>query len=151
MSARYKMLLAVSLTAAFTYAHAQSTLGELLDAGAKKLTKEQIVSAMAGTKITGPTSSGRAEMNIDLNTDGTLSGYLTSLQGGSTSGTIGKWTVDTNGKACIDERLTAWNMNHQECWFSYVLGEEYFRTVTDSEDRDTKVVKKSTTIVKKAN
>lgn len=147
MSATIKMLLALPLSVTITYAQAQNTVGELLDAGAKKITKDQMVAGIAGTKVTGVTSSGRAEMNIDLHADGTLSGSVTSRQGGGTSGTVGKWSVDEAGKTCIDENLIAWNLRHQECFFSFRLGEQSYRTTSDSEDRDTRVVK-SQVIVK---
>src|SRR5471030_1071823 len=111
MSAHIKMLVAVSLSVMVSYAQAQNTVGELLDAGATKATKDQMVAAVAGTKITGPTSSGKADINIDFKADGTFSGYVTSRQAGvGTSGSVGKWTVDANGKLCMDEYLSAWNM-----------------------------------------
>lgn len=145
-----KALVAVASFAMVTCVQAQSTIGELLDAGAVKLSREQVVAGLSGTKIVGITSTGRAEMNIDLNADGTLSGVVTSLRNASTSGSVGKWTVDENGRTCIDETLTAWSMRHQECFFSYRLGDQSYRTVSDSEERGTVVVK-SQTILKKAN
>lgn len=128
---------------------AQDTVGELLDAGATKASKQNLVSALAGSKVTGITSSGRAEMNIDLKPDGTLSGNLVAKSNGSVSGTIGKWWVDDDGKACVDERLIAWNMDHKECWYTYVLGTQTFRTISDTEDRGGKVRK--TEPLRKAN
>lgn len=141
MSAHIKILWAVSLSAVFTYAQAQTTLGELLDAGATKITKDQMVAALGGAKITGATSSGKADMNIDFKADGTFSGYVTSRGAGGTSGSVGKWTVDANGKTCIDEYLSAWNMHHKECWFSYRIAEQSYQTISDSENPDTKVIK----------
>jgi hypothetical protein len=143
-----KLLLAISLSTVVTYAQAQNTVGELLDAGAKKSTKDEMVAAVAGAKITGPTSSGKADTNIDFKADGTFSGYVTSRQAGGTSGSVGKWTVDA--KMCVDEYLSAWNMHHKECWFTYRVGEQSYRTLSDSEDRNTKVLK-SQNIVKQAN
>ncbi len=132
---------AIVLAVVATDSFAQETLGELLDAGGTKVQKQHLVTAMADSNIKGLTSSGKAEMNIDLKSDGTLSGYVVARANGASSGSIGKWWVEDNGKVCVDEHLTAWNMRHNECWFTYLLGDTTYRTVSDSEDREAKIVK----------
>lgn len=146
MSTPIASLVFVLLSSFAASAAAQETLGELLDAGAVKVPKEYLLPAMAGTKITGLTSSGKAEMNIELKEDGTVSGYVVAVHNGASSGTVGKWTVDENGKSCIDERLTQWNMEHNECWFTYRLDSRTFRTITGSEDRNTRVIRSSVAV-----
>lgn len=150
MLAYIKTLPAVSLSLAISVVHAQNTVGELLDAGGVKITKDQQIALVSGTNVSGLSASGRAEMNVDFKADGTFSGVLTAKGPGGTSPTIGKWSVDDNGKMCTDERMTAWNMQHKACFYSYRLGEANYRTTSDSEDRGTKILK-STAVVKKSN
>ncbi len=140
----------ISMTVLLVFActaFAQETVGALLDAGATKVTKQGVMDALAGTKITGATASGRAEMNIDLKADGVLSGYLVA-QSGSISSTVGKWWVEDDGKACVDEQLVAWNMQHKECWHTYIHGSQAYRTIGDSADRSAKVIKTDAKVTK---
>lgn len=141
MNTMSKVFLTASLAISAMSASAQSTVGELLDGGAKKMTKEQLVAYIAGTKLTGPSRSGEVMLNIDLKADGSFSGNVNNPQRGISSGTAGKWTVDEAGKTCTDGRLFAWNMGFKECFFSYRLGEVMYRTLAESEDRPTTVVK----------
>lgn len=141
MNILFKTLVATSLTIFVNAASAQSTVGELLDGGAKKMTKEQLVASIAGTKLTGPNRSGEVVLNIDLKADGSFSGNVINPQRGISSGTFGKWSVDEAGKTCTDGRLSAWNMALKECFFSYKLGDIMYRTLADSEDRSTAIGK----------
>lgn len=150
MLAHIRALLAISLLLTIPVVHAQNTVGELLDAGGAKLTKAQQIAELSGTNVSGLTASGKAEMNVDFKADGTFSGLLTSKGPGGTSPTIGKWSVDDNGKMCTDERMAAWNIHHKACFYSYRLGEASYRTTSDSEDRGTKILK-SVAVVKKSN
>lgn len=129
----------LSMAAVFTSAHAQSTLGELLDSGGKKMTKEQLVGSLGGTKYGGGLASGRAILNIELKTDGTIAGSVAAQ--GRPSGTTGQWAVDDAGKTCIDVRMTSWNLSDRGCVFFYSLGETTYRTLNESEDRSTQLVK----------
>jgi hypothetical protein len=143
MPTRIASFVFVLLSSFAASAAAQETLGELLDAGAVKVPKEYLLPAMAGKKFTGLSSSGKIEMNIELRADGTVSGYVVAVHSGASSGTVGKWTVDESGKSCLDEKLAAWNMEHSECWFTYRLNGQTYRTIAASEDRSTKVIRSS--------
>lgn len=141
MNTFFKTFAATAFAVFTITAYAQSTVGELIDGGAKKMTKEQLVTYIAGTKLTGPNRSGEIVMNIDLKADGSFSGSVNNPQRGISTGTFGKWAVDESGKTCTDGRLSAWNMSFKEYFFSYRLGEVMYRTMADSEDRATTVGK----------
>ena len=56
-----KLLLAIAglvFVSMFNIAKAQSTVGELLDAGGKALTKDEINSTVGGASVAGPTAAG---------------------------------------------------------------------------------------------
>ena len=135
MNTFFNTLVATSLTSFVMAASAQSTVGELLDGGAKKMTKEQVTAYLAGYKLAGPTRSGEVLMNLDLKADGSFSGNVVQPVRAISSGTSGKWAVDDNGKTCAEGRLFAWNMNFKECFFSFQLGDVVYRTLSGSEDR----------------
>lgn len=141
MNTIYKLLLTVSLAISAMSASAQGTVGELLDGGAKKMTKEQLVAYVGTTKLTGPNRTNDVLMDVSMKPDGSFSGNVNNPNRGITSGAGGKWAVDDAGKTCITGRLFAWNLAFNECFFSYKLGEVMFRTLADSEDRATAVGK----------
>lgn len=136
-----KALLAAVLASAAIAASAQSTVGELLDGGARKMNKEQVTAYLSGSTLAGPSSSGEVIMNLDLKAGGSFSGNVSHPVRGLTTGTSGKWAVDETGKTCAEGRLFAWSMNFKECFISYQLGEVVYRTLRDSEDRASAVRK----------
>ena len=139
---RKKCLLVSGLVALCTgAANAQSTLGEILDQGAKKITKEEWV-AMLPVTTSGVWPSGTGEAALTFKPDGTISGNARHYPSGSTSSAYGTWTVDDTGKVCIDERFSSWPNTHQECSIRYRLGDQHFRIVSDP-DRSAKVIKTS--------
>src|SRR5262245_44674555 len=83
-----------------TVAHAQNSLGDLLDGGAKKLSKDAVKTTLGGAHVSGKAVSG-ADTEYDYKADGYLSGNL-KAQDGWTSGAVGKWTVDESGKLCSE-------------------------------------------------
>lgn len=141
MNTFLKIFVATAFAASAMTTYAQSTVGELLDGGAKKMTKEEATAYLAGFKLVGPTRSGEVLMNLDLKADGSFSGNVVQPVRAISSGTSGKWVVDGAGKTCAEGRLFAWNMNFKECFFAYQLGDVVYRTLSDSDDRYTTVRK----------
>lgn len=139
MNTSFKNVLVAFITTIAVSASAQNTVGELLDGGAKKMTKEEATAYLAGFKLAGPTRSGEVLMNLDLKADGSFSGNVNQPVRAISSGTSGKWAVDGAGKTCAEGRLFAWNMNFKECFFTYQLGDVVYRTLSDSDDRPTAV------------
>jgi hypothetical protein len=86
-------------------AMAQSTLGELLDAKAEKLSKDEVQATIVGATVSGPIPGG---MNIDVvyKADGAYAGSYQNPSGGQgggrAGGFFGKWTLGDDGKFCTE-------------------------------------------------
>jgi hypothetical protein len=133
-----RTLLAASLLLGVATAHAQSTVGELLDKGGKKLGKDHYAAYFPATiKYVWPDKAGEGELNYK--SDGTVSGTEYHYASRTTSTAVGTWTVDDNGKWCIKKHLATWNRNTDVCWYSFELEGAYFGALSDT-DRNARVV-----------
>jgi hypothetical protein len=120
---------------------AQNDLGELLDAGGKKMSKEEIVKVFSGAHSTGKTATG-AHGEFEFGADGTYSGVVQSTAGGS-AGVMGKWTATDGGKLCVEWTPVGRGANKGGgCGFYYSLGGDYYLTDSDS-DRSVIVLKRT--------
>ena len=137
-----RSLLAACLLLVFTSAHAQSKLGELLDKGAKKLSKDDFAALLPATLIyTWPDKQGEGELLFKA--DGTVSGTEYHKASRSSSTAVGTWNVDDNGKWCIKKYMATWNRNTDTCWYSFVMDGAYFGATSDT-DRNVVVVPSGT-------
>ena len=86
-------------------AMAQSTLGELLDAKAVKLSKEEVQTTILGATVSGPIQGGLTT-EAEYKADGTYSGSYQNPMGGQggarSGGFFGKWTLNDDGKLCTE-------------------------------------------------
>jgi len=86
-------------------AMAQSTLGELLDAKAEKLSKEEVQTTIIGATVSGPIQGGLIT-EVQYKTDGTYSGTYQNPMGGQggvrAGGYFGKWILNDDGKLCTE-------------------------------------------------
>jgi hypothetical protein len=103
---------------------AQSTLGELVAAGAKKLPKQDLVSALSDAKVTGPTLNG-GRISMQYKADGTFSGNGTGPQGGAW-GIFGTWAVDAEGTLCGEYQITSALQKNKSCGAFYVKDDKYY-------------------------
>jgi hypothetical protein len=135
------LLTSIALMLASTdSAFAQATLGELLDAGGKKLTKDEVTSTVSGKTVTGMNTLG-GEMRVDYNADGAMMGSGKNPQGRGREYPIsGKWWVDETGKWCTDFRTPAGP--NSTCSYLFKNGDEYFLSGSPS-DRSVRVVKRT--------
>ena len=60
--------------------------GELLDAGGKALTKDEVNSTVGGGSVAGPTAAG-GEAQVEFNANGTMSGWVTNQTGAVSNAT----------------------------------------------------------------
>jgi hypothetical protein len=121
-----------------TTALAQNTVGEVLDAGGKKLTKDEFVAAIVDSNISGPTQGG-GQVQVNYKADGTFAGNVQSAQG-KNGGRYGTWTIDVSGKLCTDATTSVYGTRqNQGCAFLFKLGDRYFVAV-DTDTRDTRVL-----------
>jgi hypothetical protein len=120
---------------------AQNTLGELIDAGGKKLSKEQVVTALSGAQVAGPTTGG-GQREVVFKADGSYSGNVetTAKQG---FGVVGTWTVDDGGKLCTEGHQSGKRATREGgCNYYFVHLDQYYVTPSDS-DRSSPVLKRT--------
>jgi hypothetical protein len=122
-----------------TTALAQNTVGEMLDAGGKKLSKEEVVAAMVGANISGPTMTG-GQLQLDYKADGTFAGNIQEPQGGN-GGMFGTWTVDDSGLLCAQYTITMGNQQGKSCVLFFRQADQYYVAFTD--DRGARLLKRT--------
>lgn len=131
-------LILIGLTS--SSAVAQNTLGELLDAGGKKLSKKEVQEVLTGAHAVGPSTSG-ASTDYAYKADGHFSGNLKNSEGWMT-GVVGTWSVDESGKLCAKWTLTSNSKRFDGCMFHYALSDQYYFSESDS-DRASRVFKRT--------
>ena len=116
-------------------AMAQGTLGELLDSGAVKLTKQQVMETVSGATLSGPRSQAGSVENT-FKADGTFSG---SYQGGASArgtarsgGMFGSWRVDEGGRMCLDGTGGDGKPMHA-CFYYFRQGDQLYQAASDSD------------------
>lgn len=137
---------AVSLLAPL--ALAQANLGELLDAGGKKLSAQDFEEQLVQRMLIGPSATG-LPLEMIYTTQGSVVGSGTSPSGLGATRFSGQWRIDASGKVCatmtvggvpggggpgpgsviLPERCQSW----------YKLGERYFLADSDT-DRSIRVL-----------
>ena len=133
---------AVLAAACMLDVHAQSTLGEVLDQGGVKLTP-----AAWGTLLPhknfgfGQQSQNRTE--VTFAPDGTLSGteqlwdphgydYRRANSARSSRDLKGTWTMEADGKICIDQVSGKYEDLYKGCFVMYKLGEFIFHVAPEA-------------------
>lgn len=111
-------------------AQAQSSLGELLDAGAVKLSPAE-VHALGDVRIV--RRAVDADAFVTMRGDGTVVGMVHNKQGHGSSEAVGTWRVDASGRRCADVDLPAFRMQMQQCGFTFRLGRDIFFAPSDSD------------------
>lgn len=124
---------------------AQNTLGDVLDAGGKQLTKGEVLTTLGGATVSGPTPDG-GMVDVNFKADGTLSGTVQAGLAGNdrVGGIYGKWTVDETGKICLDVTIKIRDSRQlKPCFFYYRVADQFYVTNSDSSDRSTPVLKRT--------
>jgi hypothetical protein len=104
---------------------AQSNVGELLDAGGKALSKDEVLAALKGATATGALYGG-GETQIEWKDNGALSGYVVNATGRRGS-IFGTWAVDESGKICRDYQAKFYETTQvKDCFVVYRLGDQYY-------------------------
>jgi hypothetical protein len=122
-----------------TAALAQSSLGDLLDGGAKKLSKDAVKSTLGGAHVSGKSVTG-ADTEYDYKPDGYFSGNLMAADR-TYFGVVGTWTVDESGKLCGEWTLTQNSKRFSGCGFLYAKGDQLYYVESDS-DKSAKIYKR---------
>ena len=117
---------------------AQETLGELLDAGGKMLSKAEVMATVTGTNFSGPTKGG-GQFLADYKAGGLLSGVSRNPQG-ATGPLSGTWAVDDSGKLCAS--FSVGGRRSADCGFVYKGRVDYYVCESDS-DKSAPVLKRT--------
>ena len=112
-------------------AQAQSNLGELLDLGAKKILKAEYLTTLPAT-VYAVWPDGKGERVLTFSADGKISGNEKHYASGSTSGSVGKWTMTDSGKICTSVRFTSWQGSREECRYFFRVGSDIYITLSDT-------------------
>ena len=129
----------ILLVFASTAALAQSSLGELLAGGAKKLPQDAVKGTLGGAHVSGKSVTG-ADTEYDYKPDGYFSGNLMAADG-TRFGVVGTWTVDESGKFCGEWTLTQNSKRFSGCGFLYAIGDQLYYVESDS-DKGAKIYKR---------
>jgi hypothetical protein len=136
-----KLLLGSALLLCARLAVAQSNLGELLDAGGRRLTVDEFKAELVQRLIVGQTAGGD---NLEI-----LYGRTGEIAGGALLPNyglmtiFGEWTTDDNGRICTSmqfARASRETLRRCEFWFKYK--EQDFLSVSDS-DRRARLVRRT--------
>jgi hypothetical protein len=124
-----------------TLAAGQSSVGELLDAGARRLSAEEFQRELVGRTVAGPISDV-SEVELVYMVNGRVLG---SGQGRGTRlimGPVeGSWTVGETGSICSTMTVGMVVMP-KRCQFWFKLGDAYFISDSDS-DRSARVLRRT--------
>jgi hypothetical protein len=131
MKKTMKLVLGLALAAGAAAAQAQSTLGALLDQGARKLASTAEIQALGDMRIV--RQSADSDAYVTLRADGLVVGMVHNKQGSGSSEAVGQWTVDATGRRCADVALPAFNMNWKQCGYVYRLGGDIYMAPSDSD------------------
>ena len=142
--------LAVALVLWAPLAQSQNTLGELLDAGARKLTPEEFKQELVQRMIEGPTPAG-GEVEVMYASTGAIQGLGKALATWPTRNApvSGEWKSDAGGRICTAMRIgggTGLGSTGLElptrCQYWYKLDQRYFFSDSDT-DRSMRVFRRT--------
>jgi len=109
---------------------AQANVEALTQQGGKKMSKEDLQKLHeGGLRYTGLTPGG-LQFSQQHKPDGSLSGSITNSRG--TASLEGKWTVDDEGRLCVDAVVPSLKANVKNCVHIWKQDEKYFSSVDAS-------------------
>ncbi len=116
-----------------TAAQAQSTVGELLEKGGRRLTKDEMQSMFPyRVKATWPNRQGEEE--LVLSEDGKITGSGYHFFSKTTSPAEGTWKLEEDGKLCVAKKFTEWATSTNLCWYAFELGKDHFSSLKSEPD-----------------
>jgi hypothetical protein len=138
------LLLMLVLFVCGPFAIAQSNLGELLDAGGKKMSREEFTDQLVQRMIVGPTATG-ANLEVMYTAGGVVVGVGRAPRYVMPARISGEWTFDDSSRVCSSMSMGASDLTFTgvvlppRCQFWFKLGDKYFLADSDS-DRSAKVL-----------
>ena len=128
--AKLVLLAAIFFIAGAAHSQTQTTVGQLLDQGARKLSSEEVKVLLTGA--TAYADRGRGVVSkTTFNPDGSASASLQTMD--SRVGGRGTWKMEGDGKYCVSLQWTSVYPPYAGCLYNFKLGEKYFVSESDSE------------------
>jgi hypothetical protein len=108
-----------------------ATVGEILDKGGQKLTREEVIKLVPGATISGisMTNYPSYKSEYTYKGDGSMSGGALKISGGGFTSASGKWSVNEDGQLCTD-RSTSSGRSDVYCDHYFSLAEKYYASRT---------------------
>ena len=141
-----KLLLGLALLLLVPFALAQNNLGELLDAGAKRLSAEEFRQEVTQHTLVGAIPSG-GQMEVMYASSGVIQGRTSPFTGvNPTRGDLvapidGVWNIDDSGRTCTS-MVIGRTFLPLRCQFWFKYKEDYFLADSDS-DRNARVLRRT--------
>ena len=141
-----KLLLGLALLLLVPFAVAQSNLGELLEAGARKLSAEDFRQEVTRYILVGDVPAG-GRMELMYASSGVIKGVsniATGVPQGTQIGAAqidGVWNIDDSGRICTS-MVVGRTFLPLRCQFWFKFKEDYFIADSDS-DRNARVLRRS--------
>ena len=136
-----RLLLAFSLLLWVPLAVAQSDLGALLDAGAKKLSAEEFRQELVQRMIVGPLNQQGGNLEVEYASNGLVQGIGQTASYPRYISVYGNWKIDDSGRICTSMRFENLVLPDRcQFWFKYA--EQYFLSDSDS-DRRARVLRRT--------
>lgn len=137
-----KRSLGIALLLWAPLALSQSTLGELLDAGAKQMSIEEFKDELVQRVLVGPSASG-GNLELMYVSNGMIQGRgIGPFNTANALQTVtGAWKTDDDGKICTSMRIGSAELPYRcQFWFKYA--DAYFPSDSDS-DRRARVLRRA--------
>lgn len=108
----------------------QKTLGQVLQEGGKKLSATEVRKLLVGNTFVRNGRNG--QINVDVNPDGRITGYASSMLG--STGIAGTWKILDDGRMCAKYAFTDANIRGVDnCAFQFSGNGKYYLSESDSD------------------
>lgn len=116
-----------------TAAQAQSTVGELLEKGGRRITKDE-TQALFPFRMKWQWPNRQGEEELLLSQDGKITGSGYHFFSKTTSPAEGTWKLEEDGKLCAAKKFTEWATSTNMCWYGFELGKDFFASAKSEPD-----------------
>ena len=112
----------------------KTTLGDLTEKGARKLSSDEVRTLLSGSRMSGEAWASGIPFNSTMAPNGTFEGTTARGRGFS-----GVWTINADGQTCTNFRYDPLGAG-SPCVFTYELDGRYY--ITDRDEPTSRVVER---------